>query len=74
MPQHWTPEQALAAFECLQAIRQALCATYGTQVQQARREQLVPDGPPPDFDPDKPFVPDAHHPTPPVRNRYLDSE
>ena len=55
VPQHWTPEQALAAFECLQAMRQALCATYGTQVQQAWREQLVPDGPPPDFDPDEPF-------------------
>ena len=55
VPLHWTPEQALAVFECLQAMRQALWATYGTQVQQAWREQLVPDGPPPDFDPDEPF-------------------
>ena len=55
VPLHWTPEQALAVFECLQAMRQALWVIYGTQVQQAWREQLVPDGPPPDFDPDEPF-------------------
>lgn len=55
MPQHWTPEQALAVFECLQAMRQALWATYGPQVQQAWREQLMPDGTPPEFDPDEPF-------------------
>ena len=24
IPRHWTPEQALAVFECLQALRQAL--------------------------------------------------
>jgi len=55
VPLHWTPEQALAVFECLQAMRQALWVIYGKQVQQAWREQLVPDGPPPDFDPDEPF-------------------
>jgi hypothetical protein len=55
VPLHWTPEQALAVFECLQAMRQALWVIYGTQVQQAWREQLVPDGPPPEFDPDEPF-------------------
>jgi len=55
VPLHWTPEQALAVFECLQAMRQALWVIYGTQVQQALREQLVPDGPPPEFDPDEPF-------------------
>jgi hypothetical protein len=52
---HWTPEQALAVFECLQALRQALWSEYGPQVQQAWREQLVPDGTPPEFDPDEPF-------------------
>jgi len=55
IPRHWTPEQALAVFECLQALRHALWDVYGPQVQQAWREQLVPDGPAPEFDPDEPF-------------------
>ena len=55
IPRHWTPEQALAVFECLQLLRQALWGSYGLQVQQAWREQLVPDGQPPEFDPDEPF-------------------
>ena len=55
-PAHWTPEQALAALECLHAMREAIWSVYGPQVQQAWRDQLVPDrGPPPDFDPDLPF-------------------
>lgn len=55
IPRHWTPAQALAVFECLQVLRHALWSTYGPEVQQAWREQLVPDGPPPEFDPDEPF-------------------
>jgi DNA replication protein DnaC len=55
IPRHWTPEQALAVFECLQLLRQTLWTIYGPQVQQAWREQLVPDGQPPLFDPDEPF-------------------
>jgi hypothetical protein len=55
IPRHWTPEQALAVFECLQLLRQALWEAYGPQVQQAWREQLAPDEPPPEFDPDEPF-------------------
>ncbi|MFO0433564.1 MAG: hypothetical protein ACK50G_03705 [bacterium] len=55
VPRHWTPAQALAVFECLQALRQALWDAYGPQVQQAWRDQLVPDGPPPEFEPDEPF-------------------
>ena len=35
VPMHWTPEQALAVFECLHAMRNALWAAYGPQVQQA---------------------------------------
>lgn len=42
IPAHWTPEQALAFFECLHAMRQALWTPYGPQVQQAWRAQLVP--------------------------------
>ena len=55
VPLHWTPEQALAVFECLHALRQALWAAYGPQVQQAWCDQLTPDWPMPDFDPDAPF-------------------
>ena len=55
IPRHWTPEQALAVFECLQALRHALWDAYGPQVQQAWREQLVPDGPAPEFDHDEAF-------------------
>jgi phage tail protein X len=55
VPMHWTPEQALAVAECLQAMRQALWAAYGPQMQQAWREQLMPDRAPPEFDPDEPF-------------------
>ena len=55
VPLPWTPEQALAVFECLQAVREALWLAYGPQVQQAWRDQLVPDGPMPEFDPDAPF-------------------
>jgi hypothetical protein len=55
VPVHWTPEQALAVFECLHAMRQALWAAYGPQVQQAWRDQLMPDGQMPDVDPDAPF-------------------
>jgi len=55
VPMHWTPEQALAVAECLQAMRQALWAAYGPQMQQAWREQLMPDQAPPAFDPDEPF-------------------
>jgi hypothetical protein len=55
LPQHWTPEQALAVFECLHAMRQALWTLYGPQVQQAWRDQLVHNTEPPGFDPDAPF-------------------
>jgi len=55
VPMHWSPEQALAVFECLQAMREALWAAYGPEVQQAWRDQLMPDGPAPEFDPDEPF-------------------
>jgi hypothetical protein len=55
VPQHWTAEQALAVNECLHAMRHALWAAYGPQVQQAWRDQLVPEGLTPEFDPDAPF-------------------
>jgi hypothetical protein len=55
VPTHWSPEQALAVFECLHALREALWAVYGPQVQQAWRDQLGPEQDPPQFDPDAPF-------------------
>ena len=55
VPLHWTPQQALAVFECLHTMREALWAAYGPEVQQAWRDQLVPDGPIPQFDPHEPF-------------------
>ena len=55
VPAHWSPEQALAVLECLQALREAVWARYGSQAQQAWRDQLVPDCGPPEFDPDLPF-------------------
>ncbi len=55
VPGHWTPEQALAVAECLQAMRQALWVAYGPQMQQAWRDQLMPDGHAPKFDSDEPF-------------------
>jgi hypothetical protein len=55
VPPHWTAEQALAVFECLHLMREALWDAYGSEVQQAWCDQLTPDGPMPDFDPDAPF-------------------
>ena len=55
VPTHWSPEQALAVFECLHALREALWATYGPQVQQAWRDQLGAEEDLPQLDPDAPF-------------------
>ncbi len=55
VPTHWSPEQALAVFECLHAIREALWAVYGPQVQQAWLDQLRPEEDRPQFDHDAPF-------------------
>ena len=54
LPDHWTPEQALAVDEALEAFSQALWAYYGSQMQaliaeETRRneqlELLDPDDP-----------------------------
>ena len=59
LPTHWTPTQALAMFECLHALREALWAIYGIDAQIAWQEQLRTGQddawPGPDFDPDAPF-------------------
>jgi hypothetical protein len=43
VPSHWSPEPALAFFERLHAMREALQATYGLQVQHASGDQLGPE-------------------------------
>jgi hypothetical protein len=55
LPSHWSPEQALAVFECLELIRDQLWLAYGLEIQRAWRGQLVPERAPPDLDPDSPF-------------------
>lgn len=55
LPTHWSPEQALAVFECLHALREQLWEMYGSAAQQAWRDQLQPQQPMPDFDPNDPF-------------------
>lgn len=42
LPTYWTPEQALAVFEVLDAMRDQLWDLYGLQIQQAMREDLCP--------------------------------
>ncbi len=39
LPTYWTPEQALAVFEILDALRDQLWDSYGPQIQQAKREE-----------------------------------
>ena len=55
LPSHWSPEQALAVFECIELIRDQLWLAYGTEIQRAWRAQLVPERAPADLDPDLPF-------------------
>jgi hypothetical protein len=54
LPEHWTPEQALAVQEALEAFSAALWASYGAQMQaliaeetarNAQLELLDPDDP-----------------------------
>lgn len=40
IPRHWTPSQALAAFELIDAIREQLCNIYGPAIQRAYRDSL----------------------------------
>jgi len=42
LPTYWTPEQALAVLEILDALRDQLLDLYGLQIQQAIREHLYP--------------------------------
>jgi hypothetical protein len=55
LPSHWSAEQALAVFECIELIRDQLWLAYGPDIQRAWRDQLVTERGPRDFDPDLPF-------------------
>jgi hypothetical protein len=55
LPSHWSPQQALAVFECLELIGDQLWLAYGPDIQRTWREQLVIERSPLDFDPDMPF-------------------
>lgn len=39
IPEHWTPEQALAVFEMIDAWRDAVWARYGPDIQEACRAE-----------------------------------
>jgi hypothetical protein len=55
LPAHWSPEQALAVFECLHWLRERLWSMYGPAVQQAWVAQLAPRSPRPEADQNDPF-------------------
>ena len=55
LPAHWSPEQALAVFECLHWLREQLWAMYGPAAQPAWIAQLAPRSPLPEVDPNDPF-------------------
>ncbi len=55
LPAHWTPEQALAVFEILDLLRDELWAAYGPQIQQAFRDNLMPEQAPLPWEDDEPF-------------------
>ncbi len=40
LPAHWSPAQALAAFELIDLIRDELWKVYGSAIQQALRDDL----------------------------------
>jgi hypothetical protein len=39
LPTHWSPEQAVAVFEILDALREHVWARYGVQIQQVLRDE-----------------------------------
>ena len=55
LPSHWSPEQALAVFECLELLREQLWLAYGPDIQRAWRAQLVPQQLTLPIDPAEPF-------------------
>jgi len=54
-PPHWSPEQALALWECLELLREQLWLAYGPEIQRAWRNQLAPRQLTLPIDPREPF-------------------
>ena len=44
IPRTWTPEQALAVFDMIDALRDAICALYNDQLQDLMRQQCTRHG------------------------------
>jgi hypothetical protein len=42
IPDHWTPETALAVFELINDLRDQIWARYATAIQDELRRQLLP--------------------------------
>ena len=42
LPRHWSPEQALAAYELTDLLRELIWQLYGAEVQKALRQQQHP--------------------------------
>ena len=58
LPDHWTPEQALSAFQITDLIRDAVWLLYRDDIQQAMRkdqQSRIPCQRPTPPDPDNPF-------------------
>lgn len=58
IPRHWTPQQALAAFEMLDLMRDELWRVYAPDIQRAMRDDQQRAGPQQmiiPLDPDQPF-------------------
>ena len=46
IPDHWTPEQALAVYELLDGLRERILSRYDLQIIDACREQCAPSAEP----------------------------
>jgi hypothetical protein len=55
LPMHWSTEQALAAFEILDLLRDALWAAYGPEIERAMRADRITERPVVPVDPGEPF-------------------
>lgn len=42
LPEHWTPDQALAAFDLIEMLRDQIWLAYGPDIQRALRVDLRP--------------------------------
>ncbi len=45
IPDHWAPDQALAVFELLDALRERILSRYEAQIREAAREECAPSEP-----------------------------